>query len=139
MVLHYRKNQIYNSIEKSALNTDSLTHNVVNFINKLFFLLEDKKFSVNISRLNSNMPTINIMLHFEGNNLSQKLEKFLDKIILKYEQLEQYGLSQEIGEIDLMLWNYYDDSILLSKTVLDKILFLHKGYPSLSTNSSSNG
>ncbi len=132
-------NQIYNSIEKSNFNTDSLTHNVVHFIKKLVFFLEDKKFSVNISRLNSDLPTINIMLHFDGNNLSQKLETFLDKIILNYDQLKQYGLSQEIGEIDLMLWNYYNDSILLSKKVLDKILFLHKGFPSLSTNSSSNG
>ncbi|WP_338760761.1 hypothetical protein WAF17_14195 [Bernardetia sp. ABR2-2B] len=131
-------NQIYNSIEKSAINTDNLTQNAVNFINKLIFLLEDKKFAINISKLNSELPTINITLHFEGKNLSQKLEKFLDKIILNYNQLEQYGLSQEIGEIDLMLWNYYNDSILLSKTVLDRILFLHKGFPSLSTNSSSN-
>ncbi len=132
-------NQIYNSIEKSNFDSDNLTHNTANFIKKLILFLEDKKFSVNISRLNSDLPTINIMLHFEGNNLSQKLEKFLDKIILNYNQLEQYGLSQEIGEIDLMLWNYYNDSILLSKKVLDKILFLHKGFPSLSTNSSSNG
>lgn len=137
--MSYVTNQIYNSIDNSNFNTDCLTQNGVNFVKELISFLNDKKFAINISRLNSELPTINITLHFEGKDLVQKLDFFLDKLITNYNQLEEYGLSQEIGEIDLMLWNYYNDSILLQKGILDKLLFLHKGFPSLSTNSSSNG
>ncbi|WP_338793562.1 hypothetical protein [Bernardetia sp. MNP-M8] len=136
--INYFKHQIYNSIDNTNFDTNNLTLNGVNFIKKLIFVLEDKKFSINISRINSELPTINITLHFEGNNLAQKLELFLDKLILNYNQLEEYGLSKEIGEIDLILWNYYNDSILLKKSVLNKLLFLQKGLPSLSTNSSAS-